>query len=247
VIPVILLLAFLQTNQADQRVPLREGCSADDPQLAVLTAADRVEVRGAIAGGDGTCYHVQVARGGETISGYVLGATLPAVAEFAVARDQAAARGLEAIAAQAALPAPAKNAAVAAQPPAPQFFENFSGRDLKGKLVSLDSLRGRLIVVQFWSPRGRSKQQLISLLPFYNQYRGRVSFLGVGMGVRSNALAAELDDVTLPFPQIADPGIARRYDVDPRAGKTFVLDSSHRVLASGSAADAMRAVREFLQ
>jgi peroxiredoxin len=250
-IPLILSLAFFQTP--DTGIPLREGCSADDPQIATVSPADRVEVRQGIAGGDRVCYHIDFIHDGKTISGYVLGESLPAIAAFVADRERVSSQRLEMIAEQAAraaaTPPPkpeSKEPSAKPAAPVPEIFENFSGRDLRGKPVSLAGMPGRLIVVQFWAPRGSSKQELISLYPLYNQYhRSGLSIVGLAVGVGSKNIGEALDDLTLPFPQIADPGLARRYDVNWRVGKTFVLDQSRRIIASGSAADAMQAVKRF--
>lgn len=249
-IPFLAFLAFFQT--ADRGVALRDGCSADDLQLATLTAADRVEVREAIAGSETACYHVELQRNGKTIFGYVLGESLPAIAKFTADRDRIAGESLEAIAREAAKPKPLP-------PPKPGgkivvpareevvTFENFAGRDVRGKYVSLAGLPGRVIVVQFWTARGSSRQELISLMPLYKEYRGRgLSVVGLSVGIDSKHLAEALDDVTLPFPAIPDPGLARHYKVDMHVGKTYVLDASHHIVASGSAADAIKAAKELL-
>lgn len=243
-IPLILFLAFFQSPQ--QPVPLRDGCSADDPQIAVVMPSDRVEVLQGINGGDAVCYHIDVTRDGKTISGYVLGESLPAIAVFVAARERASSQRLELIAeqgARAALAPPPKPEQAKTEP---QIFENFSGRDLKNKPVSLASLPGRVIVVQFWTAHGPSLQELIMLRPLYNEYKGRLSIVGLGVGLGKNKIAEALDDITLPFPQIPDPGLAKRYGVNPYVGKAFVLDQSRRIIGSGSAADAIRIVKDYL-
>jgi peroxiredoxin len=251
-IPFLILFSFFQSAgpAANGGVPLRDGCSADDLQLAVLTAADRIEVREAIGGGGGACYHVDAIRDGKRFSGYVLGEALPAVASFVAERDRIAGQSLEAMAREAARPKPQPKPAVKGVAPARQevpVFESFSGRDVQGKYVSLAGLPGRVIVVQFWTPRGSSRQELMSLMPLYKEYRGRgLSVVGLSVGIDSKHLPEALDDVTLPFPAIPDPGLARHYSVDMRVGKTYVLDTSHHVLASGSAADAIKAVKGIL-
>ena len=243
---LILFLAFFQTG--DRTVPLRDGCSADDSQIAVVGTNDSVHVLGAIAGGDGECYHVDVTRDGKTTSGYLLGETLPAIAAFVAERERSSSERLDAVAKQMALPPPSPPSESAKEPSKEpiETFENFSGRDLKGKPVSLNSLPGRIIIVQFWGPHGSSKNELESLTQFYNQYKGRgVGLIGLVM-VGPKYLGEALDDMILSFPEIPDPGLAKRYGVNPSTGKTFVLDKSHRILASGSANDAIRAVKKLI-
>lgn len=249
-IPFLVFLAFFQT--ADRGVALRDGCSTDDLQLATLTAADRVEVREAIAGGEAACYHVELERDGKTIFGYVLGESLPAIAKFTADRDRLAGESLEAMARETAMPKPLPQPKPGGKLVVPVHeqvaaFENFGGRDIRGKYVSLAGLPGRVIVVQFWTSRGSSRQELMSLMPLYKEYRGRgLSVVGLSVGIDSKHLAEALDDVTLPFPAIPDPGLARHYNVDMRVGRTYVLDASHHIVASGSAAEAIKAAKELL-
>ena len=245
-----LVLAFAANSGGP--VALREGCAADDPQIGLVAASDQVRVLGAISGDEGTCYHLELMRPGKTVSGYVIGETLPAIAAFVTQRERLGSEQLEMMARQAALAAAAPPAGTAAKPaPAPEppheVFENFSGRDQKGRGVSLAALNGRIVVVQFWTPRTASEQQLVSLMSLYNQERrSGVSIVGLGVGLSSKNMGEALDDVTLPFPVIPDPGLARHYGVNARAGKTFVLDQSHRIVAAGSAADAVSAVKRLL-
>jgi peroxiredoxin len=248
-------LAFFQSPVApsqDRAVPLRDGCSADDQEVARITATDPVEVHQAIAGGDGICYKITLLRDGKPVAGYVIGETLPAIAAFVQERQRESEVRLEAQArqpiAQAVAPKPA--AAENLEPPAKlEVFENFSAHDVKGKMISLSSLPGRVILVTFWSSKsGTSKGNLMSIIPLYNQYkRAGLSAIGVSMDAGSKGLSQALDDITLAWPQVSDPGgLAKRYGVDPRAGKTFVLDQSRRIVASGSASEMARKVRELL-
>jgi peroxiredoxin len=252
----LLLLAFY----ADTRVPLKEACSADEPTVAMIGESDHVVVRQALAGSEGSCYRVEVARDGKTISGYVIGNELPAVAEYVHQREQATGPMLEALARQAALAEKAaaekavedktaaqKTAANSDAPPA-QVFENFAGRDQQGKVYSLAGLRGRVVLVSFWSSRGPSKHEMLDLTPLIKKYRGS-GLAAIGVSTDGwKRLEDELDDLTVPWPQVGDPGgLWKRYGVDPRQGKTFVLDSEHRIVASGLTGAALeKKVREML-
>lgn len=245
-IPATLLLAFLQSSTA--AVPLRDGCSADDPQVASINPGDPVKVLRAIAGGDGSCYRVDLLRDGHAISGYVRGETLPAIADFIRQRDHSAAPQLEAMARVPAAPPPSATAETK-QPVIPEnaeVFADFSARDLNGKLVSLAALHNRAILITFWSRASRGN--LFSLMQLVNQNRRRGLFaIGIGMDGRKQMTEA-FDDITLSWPQVPDPGgLARRYNVDPRKGTSFVLDSEHRIVASGlDEAELEKKIRELL-
>ena len=48
----------------------------------MISLDDPVQVTQALAGGEETCYKVTLTRGGQAVTGYVLGDALPAVAAF---------------------------------------------------------------------------------------------------------------------------------------------------------------------
>jgi peroxiredoxin len=249
---------------------LRTGCSSSDEQLGMISLDDPVQVTQALAGGEETCYKVTLTRGGQAVTGYVLGDALPAVAAFLnqqakyrdaafIAQEQERARQEELARAQAAAQAAAKAKAAAQgataagaklNPDLPANFEEFSGRDTTGKPVSLSGLGGRVILVTFWSPRSASsKGQLMTLLPLYNRYKGAgLRAVGVGMDPNPARLANALDDVTLAWPQIPDrSGMAKRYGVNPATGTTLVLDASHHIIAAGlTPSELDKKVRELL-
>jgi hypothetical protein len=104
--------------------------------------------------------------------------------------------------------------------------------------------------VTFWSPKSvRSISELTRVLPLYNQFhRSGLAAIGVSMDPKAGRIADALDDVTLPWSQMPDQsGLAARYNVDPRAGKTFVLDASHRIVAAGPMGpDIVKAVHQLM-
>jgi peroxiredoxin len=250
-----LLVLALWLQSQPSTVAVRAGCAEDADQLTVVQESDGVEVIQALAGAGETCYKVALTRPGQSLAGYVLGEKLPAIAAYIEKRRKVSEADLDAFARQAVVrPAPATAAAAApdpSQPPAElETFENFSGRSINGKTVSLAGLRGKVILVTFWSPKnGASKDQLTSLVPLYHQFKQRgLAVIGVSIDPNLNHMMEALDDLTLGWPQVADSsGLAKRYRVDPR-GKTFVLDTSRHIVASGlSGAELERKVRELLQ
>jgi len=249
----LLLLAFFQAPSLAE--PMRAGCSPDEAVVVTLNARDRVEVQTARQGeNDQTCYKVLVTRAGQSLTGYVLGGeALPAIDAFVHRRERESAQATEAQAqlARQAEEAEAAKKAEAAKPALdpglPAHFDDFSGLAPNGNPVSLSDLEGRAIVVTFWSPENRgSMHKLEALLPLYNQLHKRgLAAVGVSMNPDASRITEALDDVTLPWPQIADQNrLAAKYHIDPKAGQTFVLDASHRVVAAGS--DVEKAVRQLL-
>jgi len=249
----LLLFALLQAPPAAGE-PLRSGCSPDDPQIASVGPSDHIQVESALAGEANTCYRISVARSPESLTGYVLGEGLPAVAAFARRREQASEQSTRSQ--LRPRPAPAVKAAVPVEPGKSQDpmvskqFEEFSAVDSNGHALHLSSLKGRAILVTFWSPRNlRTTGPLMAVGPVYNQFHDKgLDAVGVSMSPDPGAINNVLDDFPLKFPQVADQdGLAARYGVDPKAGKTFVLDSSHRIVAAGPMGpDIVKAVHQLL-
>ncbi len=248
----LLLLAFLQAAAGGE--PLRSGCSPDDEQIAAIAAGDRVQVEMSLAGEDKTCYKIRVTRPGQNLTGYVLGETLPAVAEFVRRREKASVESTEAEARLARVSSAKPAAADPAKPPVDPLisrqFEDFSGRDPSGKAVSLSGLKGRAVLVTFWSPKSaNSMGQLTSIQVLYQKlHSAGLAAVGVSVDPNPYHISEALDDITLTWPQIPDrAGLAAHYQVNAKAGKTFVLDSSHRIVAAGTMGPELeKTVRDLL-
>jgi peroxiredoxin len=251
----LLFLALLQgAPGAAAAEPLRSGCSSDDQQIASIGSDDRVHVEMALAGESQTCYKVTVTRRGENLTGYVWGESLPAVADFVRRREKASVEAAEFEARRAReVPAKLANNGEPIKPLDPLVstqFDDFSAKDARGKPISLSGLRGRVTLVTFWSPANkRSISQLESVMPLYNQFHSSgLAAVGVSMDPKASRAWEALDDVSLPFAQIPDQsGLAARYNIDPRAGKTLVLDASHRIVAAGPMGpDIVKAVQQLM-
>ena len=251
---LLLLLALFQAAPALASEPLRSGCSDDDPQIALVGPSDRVEVQTALAGDSLTCYKISVIHDGSSLTGYVLGDSLPAIAIFVHRRERASedaakletrmAREAARVKTQGTDPTKPTDPLVSTQ------FAEFTGRDSTGKLVSLSALGGRATLITFWSPASpRSISELTHTLPLYNQFhKSGLQAVGVSMDPQTDRISESLDDITLPWPQMADKsGLAGRYHIDPRAGKTLVLDSSHRIVAAGPMGpDIIKAIHQLI-
>src|SRR5580704_7577527 len=254
----LLLIALFQAAPPAS-VALLSGCSADEEQLASISPSDRVHVEMALAGEGQTCYKVTLNRSGDSVTGYVLGESLAAVRAFAHGRERAseAASEMEArLALEAARRAKSADQAKTDDPTKPldplvsTQFGDFAAKDVNGKLVSLSGLKGKVTVVTFWSPDSQaSKGRLESVAPLYNGSHERgLAAVAISTDPRLYRISEALDETTLPFPQIPDTiGLAARYHIDPKAGKTLVLDANHRIIAAGPMGpDIIKAVRQLL-
>jgi hypothetical protein len=248
----LLLFALLQASPAVGE-PLRSGCSPDDQQIASIGPSDRIQVESARAGEEKTCYKISVARSPESLTGYVLGEELPAIAAYARRSEEASGQSTKAQLRPQPQPAPKAAAAEPGKSQDPMVskqFEEFSALDSNGHSLQLSSLKGRAILVTFWSPRNlRTTGPLMAVGPVYNQFHDKgLDAIGVSMSPDPGAINSVLDDFPVKWPQVADrDGLAARYGVDPKAGKTFVLDASHRIVAAGPMGpDIIKAVHQLL-
>jgi len=256
---ILLLFAFLQAaslRAASIGEPLRSGCSVESGRIGTVSPSDRVKVLLSVAGWDAPCYKITARGPGGDLTGYVLGSALPAIGEFDRQREKASIAATEAQARLALEQAAAAPKSAGAEPETPKDpsvstqFKDFSGRDAHGKLISLSGLRGRATLVTFWSPTSSQSQiELLRAMPLYYQfYKKGLAAVGISMDPRGNRIDDALGDQAPPWPQIPDQsGLAARYDVDPRLGKTFVLDASHKVVAAGPMGPEIeKAIRELL-
>ena len=105
-------------------------------------------------------------------------------------------------------------------------------------------------MVAFWSPTGgHAEQQMLSAMRLYDEFhRSGLAAVGISMDPNPNRISTALDDVSPSWPQMPDrSGLASRYNVDPRGGKIFVLDASHRIVAAGPMGPEIeKAVRDLL-
>ncbi len=254
--PMRLLLVFALLQMASAAESLRSGCSPDDDQLATVGPRDQVKVISAVAGWDAPCYKVTVSRPGQNLAGYVLGSTLPAIREFERQIRNASVAASEAEARLALVQDATAPKTTAGEPENPKDplvstqFEDFSGRDMNGKPLSLSGLGGRVTLVTFWSPNNMSSQNdLMRVMPLYNQFRkSGLAAVGISTDPNPNHMSDALDDRTPNWPQMPDrSGLAARYHVSPGKGETIVLDASHRVVAVGPMGPEIeKAVRQLL-
>src|SRR6202049_2704798 len=206
----LLLFAFLQAAPAGE--PLRSGCSADNDQIATVAPGDQVHVLLALAGEDKPCYKITISRPGESLTGYVLSDILPAIQLFQQERGRASQAASEPqtrlpLAQAEALTKPGeKEPEKPKDPLISTQFEDFSGRDARGKPLSLSALKGRVTLVTFWSPKSTpSQDQLIRVMPLYDQLRNSgLAAVGVSMDPNPNQVLAALDDRSPDWPQLPD-------------------------------------------
>jgi hypothetical protein len=239
VYPYLWFIAFFQAP-VQPGVPLIDDCSAPSHVIATLAAGDPVQVRFSLAQAPQTCYAVTAEVEGKPVKGYVLGPGLKAIADFESGRPipvaPVAAVPTPAVAAAplvAPVPAP-KNPPAPTQPAGP-VFADFSGRDLKGKPVALSAVKGKVILVCFWSPHNTDSLYEASLVTsLVGQLRKQ------GVNAVAVGLSADRELMEEAAEAIMVPSVFNGYDIAASRGvtfeslpRTYILNERHEILASG--------------
>jgi hypothetical protein len=232
-------LVLLQASGQQAGVPLIEDCSDSATVLATLPAGAPVEVRSAVAGYDRPCYAVTAVVSGKSVRGYVQGSNLDAVAEFErlrAAADAAVVNGMP-----LATPEPAPAVAATASIPVEKIhyppFANFSALDMKGKSVSVRSMKGKVNLICFWAPRNQnSSRELLTVTRLYGEFKKLgVDALAVSLSSDRPLLKDALDDFQIGFRNVPNGyEIAAKYNIDYESlPRTYVLNEDFEVVASG--------------
>lgn len=234
----IAFLALLQAPAEQPTVALREECSDSARVLANLAASAPAEVRFSIAGAEKACYAVTAVVDGNTVKGYVMGNQLAAIAEFEHRSAAAAAATVSVAPAAAAAPvAPPATPLVPHEAPHYPAFQDFSALDMKGRPVSVHSLKGKVNLVCFWSPtQANASRELLLVSRLYGQFKQQgLDALAVSMASDRGELQDALDDFHLAFRNVRNGyALAARYNIAYEAlPRTYVLNDKFEVIASG--------------
>jgi hypothetical protein len=239
VYPYLWFIAFFQAP-VQPGVPLIDDCSAPSHVIATLETSDPVQVRFSLAQAPQTCYAVTAEVEGKPVKGYVLGPGLKAIADFENARPipvaPAAAVPAPAVAAPSLVAAvPAVKNPAPAQPSGLPVFADFSGRDLHGKPVGLSAVKGKVILVCFWSPHNTDSLHEATLVTrLVGQLRQQ------GVNAVTVGLSADRELMGEAAEAIVVPSIFNGYEIAARSGvtfealpRTYILNEKHEILASG--------------
>ena len=225
-LPLLALAAALEQTPA-RAVALLESC--DDPQrvVAQIAPSDRVQVHSALAGAGQTCYSVTLLASGTPVHGYVLGDGLAAIAAFE--RQRSASTPLD-----PAPPAPARppgQEQPKPAPAAPRYFEDLDVPDVYDRPLHLAAMKGKYILVHFWSTRGKASHADLSLVQnLLNTYgRSGLAVVGISLDHDRAKVTEFLEDSGYTWPVYLDRrGVARRYGVSPESLPDSILLNGRR-------------------
>ncbi|HEY3738350.1 MAG TPA: hypothetical protein VGL53_00825 [Bryobacteraceae bacterium] len=239
-----------RAETAGTAFPLVSSCFDDADRLGEVSAADSVRVRYAsVAGGTGGCYAVEVNKDGKTLTGFLVGASLPAIQQFeSEVRKQKLLMpppppppaAVETAASVAPSPRPEPPPA----PAGPSSLVGLRGFDMYGRAVDLAAIPATHVVVYFWTPANRKSTQLAEGMEGIYTHFGsprKLEVVGVAAARDQDQLLRACQENEVIWPQILDRGqVASRYHVDP-AKPYLLLDRSRKVVAAVASPKEMEA------
>lgn len=248
-VAVVWLAAFLgsagvaRAGTAGAAFPLVSSCFDDADRLGEVSATDNVRVRYAsVAGGTGGCYAVEVNKDGKTLTGFLVGASLPAIQQFeSEVRKQKLLMPPPppppAPVETASAPAPSAKPEPPPAPPGPSSLAGLRGFDMYGRMVDLAAIPATHVIVYFWSPTNRKSTQVAEGMEgIYTHFSSprKLEVVGVAATRDTDQLLRACQESEVVWPQILDRGgVANRFHVDP-AKPYLLLDRSRKVVAAVS-------------
>ena len=113
----------------------------------------------------------------------------------------------------------------------------FSGENPQGETIALESLRGKVVLIDFWASWcGPCRRENPNVVRVYDAYKDRgFEILGVSLDRNRDRWVKAIADDRLTWPQISDlrgwqSAVARQYGVSS-IPQTVLLDAEGRILA----------------
>jgi thiol-disulfide isomerase/thioredoxin len=211
-------------------------CGDGSTPVAELPEGQIVRLRFSLAGADNRCYSVSTIVDGRAVRGFVVKEAVSGAEDFEAARREAAAGTfVEAIWVEGppsakkapATKTPAKRGAALLGNPA----ANFSLPDLSGRTHSLASMRGKVVLLDFWASWcGPCRRSMPHIEALHREY-GRKGLVVLGVNTESVPKAKDyLEANGITFPTLIDNGgaLGRQFQVSG-IPTTVLIDRAGRV------------------
>jgi thiol-disulfide isomerase/thioredoxin len=118
-------------------------------------------------------------------------------------------------------------------------MKDFEAKDLEGKVLSIASRKGRVLLVDFWATWcGPCVKELPNVLKIYEKYHDKgFEVIGISLDQDKDALTTFIKDKKMSWPQYFDGKgwenkISTQYGIDSIPA-TYLLDKEGKVLAIG--------------
>lgn len=115
---------------------------------------------------------------------------------------------------------------------------NFAQADPEGKPISLESLRGRYVLLDFWASWcGPCRQENPNLVRTYERFKDKLTILGISLDQKREPWLKAIQDDQLTWLQVSDlkgwtNDVAVQYGVQSIPAN-FLLDPSGKIIAKG--------------
>jgi len=117
------------------------------------------------------------------------------------------------------------------------FAPSFRERATNGQMISLEALRGKVVLLDFWATWcGPCRRELPNVIKLYNRFKGKnFALIGISLDVSIDDLRSFVSENGMPWPQVFDGRgwdnkIATLYNV--RAiPSSFLLDKDGKIIA----------------
>lgn len=128
-----------------------------------------------------------------------------------------------------------------------QKFPEMALRDPHGELIPLESLQGKVVLVEFWASYSTvcTEEHCYYFLPVYDEFRERgFEIYGVSVDSSATSWVTGIEQDQLPWPNVTDlqgpnAGVAAEFALD-QLPATFLLDQEGTIVARDVDASELR-------
>jgi peroxiredoxin len=128
-------------------------------------------------------------------------------------------------------------------------------KDLSGKTISLSSLAGKVVILDFWATWcAPCREEMPELQKFYKKYNAQgLEVVGISVDKAPDGIKSFIDKLKVTFPVAHDDGhkVADKYS-PPRMPSSYIIDRKgvvryvHGGYRAGDAAEFEKEIKELL-